>query len=58
MVPVPPQAALSHLESIIYNPFDKPASTEQFEDAPEREEQKLESAGIQKKKPEANGESS
>lgn len=56
--PVPPQAALSHLESIIYNPFDKPAPTEQFEDAPEQEEQKPEPAEIQKEKSVANGEPS
>ncbi|CDO74363.1 hypothetical protein BN946_scf184355.g11 [Trametes cinnabarina] len=29
------RAALAHLESIIYNPFDKSESADQFEDAPE-----------------------
>ncbi|OJT09540.1 Methylosome subunit pICln [Trametes pubescens] len=52
------RAALSHLESIIYNPFDKPAPTEQFEDAPEQQKQKPKLAETEKEKPVANGESS
>ncbi|KAJ3005713.1 hypothetical protein NUW54_g4221 [Trametes sanguinea] len=56
------RAALAHLESIIYNPFDKSESAEQFEDAPEGGSQqpahKQDPAAEDGQKPKENGQSS